>query len=474
MAEDLAATLFTEARAHHDAARRRFCIVIAALAVFHVMIFRPYVDLTEKKAAAAGMLTENTQLKQKLDEVKRSLERLNELSAGSAKARLDSLLGDLRTTFDRVNGVVEKLRNMGPESAAGDAGERLFSPEPASPFAPIFAAQIPNVRAQAAPMPPPAVPSLPAMDGSLRRGIASANSEQSLLVAIKPYIEQEIIAPRFSSFNKSWSDQVTPRVDAVGDELVKTIRAAASEFPGEAATWKSLEQAVSGVVTTARNFKIEPPPDPFWWSQSAAKEGTFHGFLRVLGETELSRSTVFAQLRDRIDEAISANRNQQAQIDHRIDELEKEFRAQQAELAEFAGPLKGVSIDLATIVPYTPLVLAAVFVALTGWLASRTQELGEAVAFMARKIPDSSAQDWLSARMTASFWHRPVSILARCVALASWVAFASWELLGASVVTTAQAALFGLAGAAGMVLASGYEWRVVRSLRGSSADGRAG
>ena len=470
MAEDFAATLFTEARAHHEAARRWFWIVITSLAVFHLMIFRPYVDLSGQKAEAAHTLTENAQLKKRVGEVAQSLGRLNALTTQNAKPRLDNVLRDLRNTFDRVNGVVEKLRNMGPEQAEGDAGEQLFSLRAGYPIVSNLAAQIANVQAQVAPTPVPAEPSLPTMSASLRRDIASANTEQSLLVVIRPYVEQEVIAPSFSSFNKSWHDEVAPELDEIGNTLATQIQGAKSLFFSEAATWTNLERIVAEFVTTSKNFKIEPPLAPFWWSESASKEGTFHGFLRVLSETELSRSPAFAQLQGRIEEAISTNRKQQEQIAQRFDELEKEFRTQQAALAEFAGPLKGISIDLATIVPYVPMVLAVAFIALTGLVASRTQELGETVALMG-ETSDRSAQEWLRARIKASPWHQPALILARCVVFASWIAFASWELAGASIVTSAEATLFGVVGGVGVVLASGYEWRVVQSLRGSLGGG---
>ena len=472
MAEDFAATLFTEARAHHEAARRWFLIGITSLAVFHIMIFRPYVDLSGQKAVAAHTLTENAQLKKRLDEVAQSLGHLSDLTTQNAKPRLDDLLRDLRNTFEGVNSIVDKLRSIGPEKAGGDEGEQLLALRASYPMASNLSAQVANVQAQVAPAPALTEPSLPTMSASLRRDIASANSEQSLLVAIKPYIEQEIIAPKFSSFNKSWHDEVAPELDQIGAKLSSQIQGAKSLFPGEAPTWINLERIVSDFVTTAKNFKIEPPSTPFWWSQSASKEGTFHGFLRVLSETELTRSPVFAQLQRRIDEAISTNRSQQEEIDQRFNELEKEFREQQAALAEFAGPLKGISIDLATIVPYVPIILAVAFIALTGLLASRTQELGETVALVERQeTPDRSAQEWLRARITASPWHRPASILARCVAFAIWIAFASWELAGASVVNADEATLFGVVGGLGMALASRYEWRVVRSLRGSLGGG---
>ena len=465
MAEDLAATLFTEARVHHETASRWFCIVTAALAIFHLMIFRPYVDLTEKKAEAASALAHETALKQELDGMGAELARLSALSTEEAKRRLDQLLADLRSTFGRLNDIFAELHSMGPDQAGGEPGERLFSPGGSS----SMAIQMPAAIENAAPM--PLAPHLPAMNSSLRRGIAGADSQGSVLRLIKPYIDQEIIAPRFSRFNESWREEIAPGVASAGDALLLRIRTARSRFPGEAASWTSAERAVSGVVSVASQFKIEPPPGPFWWAAAGSKGNTVQGFLRILGESAMDRATALTELAQRTEAAIAANKQRHEQIDGLITQLNAEFREQQRELAALVEPLKGIAIDLATIVPYFPVILGASFVALTGWLASRIQEVGEAVALIARSDPASPAPEWLRRRVVASPWHRRVSILARCAVLMAWVALASWEVAGASLAGRAEAILFGLAGAIGIGLASRYEWRVVRSLGGVAGGG---
>jgi hypothetical protein len=466
MADDVAATLFTEARARHEAARRWFFIAAAALAFFHLMIFRPYVDLTGKKTEAASALVHETALKQELDGMGSELGRLNALSTEEAKRRLDGLLADLRRTFGRLNGIFAELRSMGADRAGGEPGERLFPSAESS----TMAIQMPAPVANAAGTPMPVEIRLPAMNGLLRHGIADATSQGAVLDLIKPYIDLEIIAPKFSRFNESWREDVAPEVAIAGDALLQRIRTAGSRFPGEAASWTSVAQAVSGVVSATGQFKIEPPSAPFWWAAVEGKDAAVQGFLRTLGDSALDRATSFAELRLRTEAAIAANNQRQEKIDGLIARLNEEFREQQKELAALVEPLRGISIDLATIVPYFSVILGVSFVALTVWLASRIQELGEAVALVARGEPASLASEWLRGRVAASLWHRRAPLLARCVVLVAWVALASWELAGASLAGRAEALLFGLAGAIGIALASRYEWRVVQSLGDPAAS----
>ena len=471
MAEDFTATLFTEARAHHETACRWFWIATVVLAIFHIMIFRPYIDLTGKKAEAENALIHDTALKQELDGIGPELAQLNALSAEEAKRRLDGLLADLRSTFGRLNDIIAELRRMGPDRAGSDPGAGLFPPAGYSSMAIQMSAPIANAMAQTAAAPRPVESNLPAMNGSLRRGIAGANSRQSVLDLIKPYIDQEIVAPRFARFNDRWRAEITPQVTSAGDALLMRIRTARSRFPSEAASWTSAEKAVSGVVTSAGQFKIEPPLEPFWWAAVESKGAAVQGFLRTLGEPALIGATALADLEQRTAAAIAANKTRQQQIDGLIARLNVEFREQQKALAALVEPLKGISIDLATIVPYFSVILALTFVALTAWLASRIQELGEAVALVARGDPGSPASEWLCGRVVRSPWHRRESILARCVVIAAWVALASWQLAGVSLASRVEGVLFALAGAIAIALVSLYQWRAVRSVRRTASGG---
>jgi len=467
MAVDLADTLFTEARAHHEAACRWFCIAAVVLAIFHLMIFRPYVELTDKKTEAASALAHDTALKQEMDGMGPDLARLSALSTEEAKRRLDGLLADLRNTFGRLNDIIAELRSMGPDRADGEPGERLFPSAQSSSMVVQMPAPIANAMAQTAAVSTPVVSvvsQLPAMNGSLRRNIANANSQSSILGLLKPYIDREIIAPRFSRFNESWRAEIAPQVASAGEGLLLRIRTAQSRIPGDAASWTKVEQAVSDVMNTASQFKIDPPPEPFWWAAAEGKGAAVQGFLRTLGEPVLNRAAALAELEQRTDAAIALNKSRQEQIDRMISQLNEQFREQQKELAALVEPLKGISIDLATIVPYFPLLLGACFVALVIWLASRIQELKEAVMLVARNDPANPALEWLRTRMAASPWHRPGSIIARCVVIIGWIALASWQLTGSSLVSHANGVLFALIGAIGITLASRYQWRVVRSL----------
>ncbi len=220
------------------------------------------------------------------------------------------------------------------------------------------------------------------------------------------------------------------------------------------------------MVSATGKFKIEPPSDPFWWAAVEGKDTAVRSFLQTLGPSALERTPALAELTQRTEAAIAANTQKQAEIDKSMAALDAQFHEQQKQLAEMVAPLKGIAIDLGTVVPYFPAILAAALVGFTLWWALRIQELGEAVALVARGDPASAAPEWLRRRVAGSPWHRGALIILRCAVLLAWVALASRALAAAALAGRAEAALVVIAAAIGLTLAARYEWRVVRALRG--------
>jgi len=471
MADDFAATLFTEARTHYEAACRWFCIVAVALAVFHLMIFRPYVDLTARKAAAADALSRESALKQELDALEPGFAELAERSTAAATQRLADLLAELRGTFASLNDIILELRRLGPEQAGSDAGERLFAPRGGDLAGSSLMAQMPiaNAMAQTAPAPAPlqmaAGAAVPAMSGDLRRRVAAAQWQYEVLDAIEPYIDQQIVGPSFARFNGQWQQAVVPAAASTGDALAQRIHGAATRFPAEAADWRKAEETVAGIMSAVRGFKIAPPSQPRWWAAAETKTATVHDYLRAFDESALGGGSALGELRQRTDAAIAANQAAQREIDSAIAQLSDEFREQQKELAERVEGLKGLAIDLATVIPWFPAILGAGFVALTLWLASRLQQLGEAVALYARGEPASPAPEWLRSRIAGSPWHRGSALLLRSALVVAWIALAGLELRSAGLAGGIEILLTALLAATALAAASRREWRVARALR---------
>jgi hypothetical protein len=512
MAEDFSAALFAEARARHEAGHRWFWIAVAVLAAFHLMIFSPYLHLAGQKREANSGIEQGAKAKERLNAIRPDLENLREASLGRAKTRLDSLLAELRGSFARLNTVIAELRRLGPDAAAGDEGAQLFQPASVGSMAiqsplqmqmPIANAAaprrpeavqsplpmqgpIPNAAASARPYEPP----LDDMGAVLRRAIAAAQDDR-LLELIHAYIEQHIIQPKFARFNGDWRRDAVPKVTGAGNLLLEKIRAARGELSevGKApaardcaggardgnGSWGCLEQAVTAVVASSASFTIEPPSDPIWWRTVEGKGAVFGGFLRNLDANAVNPDAAVATLQTRADAALDAlhrqteaalaeNKQRLDDTDRRIARLNDDSRKLQEELAALIAPLKSISLDLAILVPYFPIILAASFVGLIGTIASRVEELGFAVATLARDNPATPAVGWLQARILESPWYRWRIVLARFGLLFGWVRLAGGQLAQARLGYGIEAAVSVAAGAVAIAAAGVYEWRVVRSL----------
>lgn len=466
MAEDFVSTLFTEARANYDAARRWFAIAVVGAAVFHVLIFHPYVTLSREKSDVALALVRETALRQELAAISPLWAALDQQGSAEAKRRLDALLGELQASFGRLNQIFAELKQLGPQAAAGDAGARLFRPAPSMMVqAPL---QIPNMAVQAIPRPTP-VPygggaGLPEMPADMRVALLGIGSRQAMLALIHPYIEQQIIDPRFAAFNRDWAELAVPAIGAAGEALRQRLEAAAVKFPDAAAQFAAAEQSVAAVLRAAQQFKVTAPAEPFWWAEAQGKGAAFQGFSLSLREASLQQGSALAELQRRAEAAISLRQQAQAAIEASIARLEAEFKEQQQAFAAMVEPLKGIAIDLGNLVPYVPLLLGLGFAGLTGWLAARVRQLGQCVDLSVKADPASLAPLWLRGRVAASPWHQPAAMLARGAILAAWVALASAELFAAGVGWRPATLLFGLVGMLAIAIAAAYEWRVMRAL----------
>lgn len=243
---------------------------------------------------------------------------------------------------------------MGPNRAGSDPGARLFAAPAGASIAVQMQAPIANAAVQTARAPIDVGSGLPLMSSELRHDVAAAGSRRALLDRIKAYIDQDIVAPRFTRFNESWRSEIAPPVAKAGEALQNQIRIVTERFPDEASSWTSLDQAVAGVMAAAPRFKIEAPMEPLWWSEAETKGATFQGFLRTLGAPMLQRAAALADLEQRTEAAIAAKKKQQAEIEAQIARLNEEFKEQRKQLAALVEPLKAVFIDRATLSPTSP------------------------------------------------------------------------------------------------------------------------
>jgi len=303
------------------------------------------------------------------------------------------------------------------------------------------------------------------MSAALRRSLALSTSHDTNLGLIKPYVDQQIVEPRFTRFNARWKDEIVPHIVQEGGELAKAIRAAQEKFPEDAASWAAAEMAISQIVETASQFKIQAPQDSLWWATVETKEASVRDALLALTNLEQNSGPALKDLLQRSEAALAASQEKQKEIAKKTDELNAQFLEQEKQLASMAEPLKAISVNLANVARFFPLILSASFVILTGLLMARIRQMGEIVTLLSRSEPSSVAPAWLLVYLDSSPWHKTAAVFARCAVIVAWIALASYELDSFLPDSRVQTILFGLIGATTISLLSFYEWRMTESLR---------
>jgi hypothetical protein len=468
MNDALADALFAEARSRHEAACRWFYIAIAGLALFQIAIFHPYLVLVQEKAEVERTITAKTLLKQEVDGIAPELARLDELGAQDAQKRLAALLAELRGTFDRLNRALEQLHQIGPDAAATAAGEKPFLP----PEVPMMA-QMPAPMAQMMPTPVPttgygSIVGLPVMAAPLRSAVAHVSTRAELVELIRPYVDGEIIEPMFDRFNVGWQREGVPALVSAAQRATQRITDARQKFPMEAEAWTRMAQAVAAIEKSASQLKAQQPGNATWWAAAEGKGATIGGFALALNDAEAKRLVALGDILQSAEAALNAGKQQQESINRKIDELKEEFRAQQAELAAKVEPLKAVSVDLAVVVQFYPLILGLVLSGVTAWRATRVEELRGIVTLISRGDRSGLAFQWLLARTGASRGRPHILSAVRCLAFIAWLSFSAWRLEAAAAFSGSGIGTLVLIGSAAILLASLYEWRIVRSIAPSA------
>ncbi len=458
MTDDLGNALFTRARDQYETATRWSYIAIAILLFFHVITFSPFVSVSKGKAAVAAEIAEVERLKRALDALDADLDLLKRETVQKAKRELDSVLKDLIADFDKLNTRISMVRAFGPEIGGMPMGELRSSP---------FAQNKVPDRASRV---------VPSMSEELRQGIAKASSRDDLLELLRPYVEQNLVAPRFARFNDYWVRKVLPRVKERGDAVQDRLRESKQEFGENAAPWDDVEASVLKTLEVARSLKLHAPSDRYWWA-SREQKGTVIGD-RVLElsagmEQALRESESLRKLIRNVSVTLAKQTKLQSDKAAQLDRLRSQFKEQQAQLSSFVEPLKGVYFDLTIIAPRFPLLLGLTLFAVICWPAARLKDLTRTVGVMARHGSADLPAEWLATRVGDMRYKTAIAVGSRCVLFWAWIAVATAELASWSAVDRDRTILLAAVGGLAVAAATGYRWMVSRGAAELSTSGRA-
>jgi hypothetical protein len=492
MSGDLIDALFQKAAETYESARRWHLLLVLILLAFQAMLLVPYIGAARQEAATKADIDRSAVLQLTIDDVITDLGSFEKASVDAADAELRSILDQLVARFDVLNGILGRLQQMTPEEAAGPPGEALFGraisgvaiqmpmaqmtlpgqlPPPGQTVSPAqmtLPGQLlpPGQAVSPAQMPGPAayLP-LPPMSSELRRQLVAATAagnRDALLKAIAPYVETTIVQPIFARFESEWREQALTQIRAAWQTADARLRQAKVQIPERAEVWSGTETALSKALQSAESLALSEPADRFWWSTRMEKGTTIRDALADLQRARgLADLPALASLKAETAAAVSAERTKYAELQTRLAELREQFKEQEAELSSIAGPLKVVAIDLGRVAAWFPLILGLALGGSWAWMAERARELERSLSLFGDGAEKQTLARWVASKIGRA---NPATLALRGVTFLIWIAIAALEAANLPGVGALNAASGAAIGAAAVIAAAGFHWRITGRL----------
>jgi hypothetical protein len=109
-------------------------------------------------------------------------------------------------------------------------------------------------------------------DSNLLKKIKFAGRRTELLDALAPYVETNIIEPRYSRLNAYWKTILLPDIQRQCDKLKNDANTVEVQYLGLDAEWGALAEAFETIRSGADTLEFKPPAEiPFWWSSQRNK-----------------------------------------------------------------------------------------------------------------------------------------------------------------------------------------------------------
>jgi len=300
-------------------------------------------------------------------------------------------------------------------------------------------------------------------DPDLLTKIKSANTRGELLIAVKTFVEENIVKPRYLTLNEDWKDRILPAVQRQSKTLARSIETAKKGFPEEPELWEDVLAALTTTTSATNDLELKPPSKPpFWWSTVVGKETAAlelsERVARGLREFEPDEKVVkqllepeaLTSLRKEVTNLLNEQEKLARQFPVKLKLLEQQFKEQQERLASLAEPIGFIALELGSVIALFPLLLGLIFGALTAWTSLRLRELGWITHLVIQRTEDPLLWDWYCGQLFLPPRRKPAHLPAGtvwdfreyansslirqsaslCVVFWLWIGIAAWRLHG--------------------------------------------
>ena len=263
----------------------------------------------------------------------------------------------------------------------------------------------------------------PIADAELRFDLENATTSEDLIRFLTPFVEEQIVRPRFGEVHRVWQAEVLPYLEAQTDGLAADVPRLRGSFPEADDEWAAFANALAGFRRAAREWTLTPPTEDGWWAVTEAGGGELS--LRL---AESARQQILEPL------ALDSFNASTGTLFERHGALAARLASELAAL-----PSDGVAVgqSLATMTPGGS-ALASLFPTLLGLLLAslgiwRTRSL-VAVRHALELFPQERTIRWIRAILAGGDPRRPRGVswaylrtVAAALLSALWIGIAAWH-----------------------------------------------
>lgn len=516
-------SIFSRVRDQYNSAVRWKYLAVILLLLIHLLTVGPFIELSREKSKTERENTRLSGVKSKIEgigfkdlETSISNKMGNQLTTFVTNLRFDfkcldftvqdlrlpekiksMIPSDLREIYESILLAIRRLEDLKslhsipeteselPEEAEKELRKMLSSPEFRES---VKSAQKKdhNISIQIQREEPvdKEVPPIKIKDPNMLKSIKSSKNREELLKALKPFVEDNILKPRYRELNDYWKDKLLPEIHTQFKKLTKDMNDVKIKFPEGHKEWKKLSKAFEDTNSAASNFKFKQHTEsPFWWSSVAGKER-----VRIELEKEvtsqLKEPAVLTSLREQVTQLFIEEKKWGQEIEKDLSKLDKQFQDQTKKLGSIAKPLQFLALDLESVMVIFPLLLGLILAGATVWTTLRLRELGWTIHLMIKEGADQLLWDWYCAQVflllpksSSNMTKQHNSSLIRkslglCAMSWIWIGITAWRMYGISEITPVSLVVVTCIGATVAALAQVHHYVVINStlsLKGEQA-----
>ncbi len=528
-------SIFSRVRDQYSAAVRWTYLAVILLLLIHLLTVGPFIELSREKSKTERENTRLSGVKSKIEGI--GFKDLKASILTKLETQLTTFVNDLRRDFKRLDLTVEDLRKKAktesellpekiksmipsdlreihesilfasirlgylksmyeipeteselPEEAENQLREMLNSPKFRKSVESALKPKIIGMPLYKGPEGPVYVQSrtggfvvvveehpFQITDPNLLKKIKFSEQRKELLEALKPFVEDNIIEPRYSELNEYWKTNLLPKIQTQFEELTNNMNTAESEFPEGHEEWEKLAKALEAIESAAGNIEFEQRTEtPFWWSSEIGKEEV-RIELKDKVTSQLKEPAVLTSLRKQVSQLLIEEEKLGQKIKEGLSKLDKQFQDQKDKLASIAKPLRFLALELESVMVILPLLLGLILAGATAWKTLRLRELGWTIHLMIKEGADQLLWDWYCAQVflllpksSSNMTKQHNSSLIRkslglCAMSWIWIGITAWRLYGISEISPVRLVVVTCIGATVAALAQVHHYVVINS-----------